>query len=152
MQQQIMASHSNYPSGPYEVGKHIIPPSRPISPATASYQLNHLMLRIKDVQRSLRFYCDCLGMHVVFIFNAGPWTIYYLGPRDVGTCCNLMSPPLPPPRSHWYTDPHKTMVKTWLVWEHQKAYWNCIISHQMLLRHTLPVTTIPYPAAWASDT
>jgi lactoylglutathione lyase len=24
-------------------------------------------------------------MHVVFIFNAGPWTIYYLGPRDVGT-------------------------------------------------------------------
>ncbi|RMZ70321.1 lactoylglutathione lyase [Pyrenophora seminiperda CCB06] len=74
---------ANYPPGPYEVGKHIVPPPRPISPATASYRLNHLTLRIKDAQRSLRFYCDCLGMHVVFIFNAGPWTIYYLGPRDV---------------------------------------------------------------------
>lgn len=40
------------------------------------------MLRIKDPARSLRFYNDCLGLHTVFIFNAGPWTIYYLGPRD----------------------------------------------------------------------
>jgi hypothetical protein len=24
----------------------------------------------------------------VFIFNAGPWTIYYLGPRDVGKSLN----------------------------------------------------------------
>lgn len=42
------------------------------------------MLRIKDPEKSLRFYNDCFGLHVVFIFNVGPWTIYYLGPRDVG--------------------------------------------------------------------
>ncbi|KAJ4365566.1 hypothetical protein N0V83_008186 [Neocucurbitaria cava] len=42
------------------------------------------MLRIKNPEKSLNFYCDVMGMHVVFIFNAGPWTIYYLGPRDVG--------------------------------------------------------------------
>ncbi|KAH7378698.1 Glyoxalase/Bleomycin resistance protein/Dihydroxybiphenyl dioxygenase [Pyrenochaeta sp. MPI-SDFR-AT-0127] len=77
-------SNANHPPGPYVVGEHIIPPPRPNSPATAEYRLNHLMLRIKDPQKSLGFYCDCLGLHVVFIFNAGPWTIYYLGPRDAG--------------------------------------------------------------------
>ncbi|CAN8106096.1 unnamed protein product [Discula destructiva] len=41
------------------------------------------MLRIKDPQKSLRLYNDCLGLHVVLMFNVGPWTIYYLGPRDV---------------------------------------------------------------------
>lgn len=40
------------------------------------------MLRIKNPEASLRFYNDCLGLHTVFIFNTGPWTIYYLGPRD----------------------------------------------------------------------
>lgn len=79
----MSASNPNRPDGPYEAGKHIIPPPRPSSPATAEYRLNHLMIRIKDAKKSLEFYCDCMGMHVVFIFNAGPWTIYYLGPRDV---------------------------------------------------------------------
>jgi lactoylglutathione lyase len=41
------------------------------------------MLRIKNPEQSLRFYNDCFGLHTVFIFNVGPWTIYYLGPRDV---------------------------------------------------------------------
>jgi hypothetical protein len=80
---------SNYPLGPYPAGEHIIPPPRSASPATAEYRLNHLMLRIKNPEKSLRFYCDCMGMHVVFIFNAGPWTIYYLGPRDVGRSTKL---------------------------------------------------------------
>jgi lactoylglutathione lyase len=80
----MTSSNENFPQGPYDVGKHIIPPPRPSSPATAEYRLNHLMIRIKDPKKSLEFYCDCLGLHVVFIFNAGPWTIYYLGPRDVG--------------------------------------------------------------------
>lgn len=66
------------------IGRHILPPPRPSSPETASYRLNHLMLRIKDPQKSLEFYCDCMGLHVIFIFNTGLWTIYYLGPRDVG--------------------------------------------------------------------
>lgn len=80
----MSSSNPNQPPGPYPPGKHIIPPPRPVSPATAGYRLNHLMLRVKDAEKSLAFYCDCLGMHVVFIFNAGPWTIYYLGGRGVG--------------------------------------------------------------------
>lgn len=81
----MASSNENYPPGPYEADKHITPPPRPISPSTAEYQLNHMMIRIKDPEKSMKFYCDCLGMHVIFIFNAGPFTIYYLGPRDVGT-------------------------------------------------------------------
>ena len=77
-------SNANYPAGPYPPGQHIIPPPRPSSPATAGFRLNHLMLRITNPDKSLRFYNDCLGLHVVFIFNVGPWTIYYLGPRHVG--------------------------------------------------------------------
>ncbi|KAF2661465.1 Glyoxalase/Bleomycin resistance protein/Dihydroxybiphenyl dioxygenase [Lophiostoma macrostomum CBS 122681] len=76
-------SNPNFPPGPYTPGQHVIPPPRPASPATAEWRLNHLMLRIKDPEKSLRFYNDCFGLHVVFIFNVGPWTIYYLGPRDV---------------------------------------------------------------------
>ena len=82
----MTANNINMPSEPFAVGQHIIPPPRPSSPATAEYRLNHLMIRIKDPKRSLEFYCDCMGLHVVFVFNAGPWTIYYLGPRDVGMC------------------------------------------------------------------
>ncbi|KAF2641584.1 Glyoxalase/Bleomycin resistance protein/Dihydroxybiphenyl dioxygenase [Massarina eburnea CBS 473.64] len=76
-------SNPNHPPGPYHAGQHVVPPARAPSPATASYRLNHLMLRIKNPEESCRFYNDCFGLHVVFIFNAGPWTIYYLGPRDV---------------------------------------------------------------------
>ena len=88
-----MASNNpNFPAGPYESGKHLAPPPRPSSPATAGYSLNHFMMRIKDPKKSLEFYCDCLGMHVVFIFNAGPWTIYYLGGRDVGAYMYMKIP------------------------------------------------------------
>ncbi|KAL5114381.1 hypothetical protein ACEQ8H_007730 [Pleosporales sp. CAS-2024a] len=86
----MASSNPNYPAGPYSAGEHIVPPPRLSSPATAEYRLNHFMLRIKDPGKSLKFYCDCMGMHVVFIFNAGPWTIYYLGPRDVGTSKGLL--------------------------------------------------------------
>ncbi|KAF1950313.1 Glyoxalase/Bleomycin resistance protein/Dihydroxybiphenyl dioxygenase [Byssothecium circinans] len=77
------SSNPNHPPGPYPPGQHITPPARAPSPSTSDYRLNHLMLRIKDPESSCRFYNDCFGLHVVFIFNAGPWTIYYLGPRDV---------------------------------------------------------------------
>ena len=70
------SSNENYPQGPYVVGELVLPPPRPFSPATVEYRLNHLMLRIKDPKESLRFYCDCMGLHVVFILNAGPWTVY----------------------------------------------------------------------------
>lgn len=68
----------------HPAGVHITPPPRPSSPETTGFHLNHLMLRIKDPAASLRFYNDCLGLHTVFIFNTGAWTIYYLGPRDSG--------------------------------------------------------------------
>jgi len=79
----------------YEPGVHTIPPPRHLSPATTGIRLNHLMLRITDPTASLRFYNDCLGMHTIFIFNTGAWTIYYLGPRNVsmenmGTASGLL--------------------------------------------------------------
>ncbi|KAH7137932.1 Glyoxalase/Bleomycin resistance protein/Dihydroxybiphenyl dioxygenase [Dendryphion nanum] len=76
-------TNPNNPPPPYAPGQHIVPPPRPPSPATSHFRLNHLMLRIKDPEQSLRFYNDCFGLHTIFIFNTGPWTIYYLGPRDV---------------------------------------------------------------------
>ncbi|KAJ5173452.1 hypothetical protein N7492_006045 [Penicillium capsulatum] len=51
----------------------------PQDEATAHYRLNHLALRITDPARSLHFYGDLLGMRVIFTFNGGPFTIYYLG-------------------------------------------------------------------------
>ena len=89
----MASSNPNQPTGPYPKGEHIVPPPRPTSPATAEYRLNHLMLRIKNPEKSLKFYCDCLGLHVVFIFNTGPWTIYYLGPRDMSKCSGTTSKP-----------------------------------------------------------
>lgn len=79
----------------YEPGVHTLPPPRPKSPATSAFRLNHLMLRITNPEASLKFYDDCLGMHTIFIFNTGAWTIYYLGPRDVsienlGTATGLL--------------------------------------------------------------
>lgn len=47
--------------------------------STTEYHLNHLAIRITDPARSLHFYVDLLGMRVIFTFNAGPFTIYYLG-------------------------------------------------------------------------
>jgi lactoylglutathione lyase len=87
----MSTNNPNNPPGPHAAGEHIVPPPRPVSPATAEYRLNHLMLRIKDPEKSMKFYCDCLGLHVVFIFNAGPWTIYYLGPRDAGMSLRVKS-------------------------------------------------------------
>lgn len=83
------------PTPAYEPGVHVTPPPRLSSPITAGYRLNHIMLRISDPEASLKFYNDFLGMHTVFIFNTGGWTIYYLGPRDVtmenmGTAAGLI--------------------------------------------------------------
>ena len=90
---QLMSSNSSLPN--CEPGVHIAPPPWPLSPATSEIRLNHLLLRITNPAASLRFYNDCLGMHMIFIFNAGSWTIYYLGPRHVnmsnmGTASGLL--------------------------------------------------------------
>ncbi|KUJ21267.1 Glyoxalase/Bleomycin resistance protein/Dihydroxybiphenyl dioxygenase [Mollisia scopiformis] len=85
-----MASPSSYPPG-----THHVPPPRASSPATANFRLNHLMLRITNPEASLRFYNDFLGLHTIFVFNTGAWTIYYLGPPSVsmselGTASGLL--------------------------------------------------------------
>ena len=67
----------------HPIGVHVLPPPRPISPATAGFRLNHLMIRISNPEASLRFYNDCFGLHAIFVMNTGAWTVYYLGPRDV---------------------------------------------------------------------
>ena len=79
-----MSSHPNpTASSPFPPGVHITPAPLPPDPATSSYRLNHLMLRVRDPEKSIKFYTECLGLHTIFIFNTGAWTIYYLGPRDV---------------------------------------------------------------------
>ncbi|KAI5781536.1 Glyoxalase/Bleomycin resistance protein/Dihydroxybiphenyl dioxygenase [Geopyxis carbonaria] len=63
-------------------GEHVLGADPPPPPETAGFRLNHLMLRIKDPARSLRFYKEGFGMRTVFTFNTGLWTIYYLGHPD----------------------------------------------------------------------
>lgn len=52
-----------------------LPPNGP----TTGFKFNHMMMRIRDPSRSLKFYVDLLGMRTVFVMNVGPFTIYYLG-------------------------------------------------------------------------
>ncbi|KAF8053926.1 Glyoxalase/Bleomycin resistance protein/Dihydroxybiphenyl dioxygenase [Lyophyllum atratum] len=60
-------------------GSHILG-TDPAQPAeTLGYRLNHLMLRIKNPEKSLRFYKEGFGLRTIFTFNTGLWTIYYLG-------------------------------------------------------------------------
>ena len=79
-----MTSNSFSPFHPSTPGVfHPAGPSPTFNPpqteATAHFRLNHLALRITDPARSLHFYVDLLGMRVIFTFNGGPFTIYYLG-------------------------------------------------------------------------
>ncbi|KAF4886953.1 Lactoylglutathione lyase [Colletotrichum fructicola] len=62
-------------------GSHPVGDEATISPGDPiiGYKFNHMMLRIRDPARSLHFYIDLMGMRTVFIKNAGPFTMYYLG-------------------------------------------------------------------------
>ncbi|KAH8804503.1 Glyoxalase/Bleomycin resistance protein/Dihydroxybiphenyl dioxygenase [Xylogone sp. PMI_703] len=51
---------------------------------TDGYLLNHVALQIKSPEKSLSFYVDFLGMCLVFAFNTGPFTAYYLGYPEKG--------------------------------------------------------------------
>jgi lactoylglutathione lyase len=50
------------------------------APETAGYVLTHTMLRIKDPQRSLAFYKDVLGMHLLkhVDFPEAKFSVYFL--------------------------------------------------------------------------
>lgn len=72
------------PQSPYPVGQYLPngnnsdPPLPPDGP-TSGFKLNHMMMRIRDPAASLHFYINLMGMRTVFVVNAGPFTIYYLG-------------------------------------------------------------------------
>ncbi|KAL2209253.1 lactoylglutathione lyase [Sarocladium strictum] len=46
---------------------------------TNGYRFNHVMIRIKDPEATLNFYCKLMGMRVIWVLNTGPFTGYYLG-------------------------------------------------------------------------
>ncbi|KAI0267064.1 glyoxalase I [Gloeopeniophorella convolvens] len=50
----------------------------PYSEETASYKLNHTMLRIKDPKISLPFYTEILGMDLVEKHDFSDFTLYFL--------------------------------------------------------------------------
>ncbi|SJX62378.1 probable glyoxylase I [Sporisorium reilianum f. sp. reilianum] len=50
----------------------------PATAETASYRLNHVMIRIKDPKASLDFYENVLGMDVIDKHDGGDFTLYFL--------------------------------------------------------------------------
>lgn len=72
-----------YECSPFKPGEFLLG-SKTETPLTASagsagYKLNHFMVRIRDPEKSLKFYRDIMGMRTIFTLNAGPFTIYYMG-------------------------------------------------------------------------
>ena len=48
------------------------------NPAASGYVFNHTMLRVKDIDQSLKFYRDLLGMSVLTKMDLGPFAAYHL--------------------------------------------------------------------------
>lgn len=68
------------PNPARSIGVREIPEAfTPASPFTQGSRLHHVMLRVGDPEKSLRFYNDFLGMSLIFKLDAGPFTVYYLG-------------------------------------------------------------------------
>ncbi|WFD46152.1 lactoylglutathione lyase [Malassezia furfur] len=51
----------------------------PTTPETASFRLNHTMVRVKDPQKSLDFYQNVLGMTLIDTMKNDSFTLYFLG-------------------------------------------------------------------------
>lgn len=64
--------------GVFKIGGHLDQPSLPSTDLAAGMKLHHIMMRIRDPERSLHFYRD-LGMRLVWTLSTGPFTVYYLG-------------------------------------------------------------------------
>lgn len=67
----------------FPVGQYLLNGDKTESPLLPSvpssgFKFNHIMMRIRDPQKSLHFYVNLLGMRTVFVMNVGPFTIYYL--------------------------------------------------------------------------
>ena len=54
---------------------------------TRSYIMQQTMLRVKDPVRSLQFYCEVLGFHLVMHRDFPQWgfTVYFVAPVDPAT-------------------------------------------------------------------
>jgi lactoylglutathione lyase len=61
------------------IGGHLPDPPLPEDHPSVGYNMNHVMLRIRDPARSLPFYIDLMGMRTISTANGGPFTNYYLG-------------------------------------------------------------------------
>ncbi|MCC5965451.1 MAG: lactoylglutathione lyase [Natronohydrobacter sp.] len=57
---------------------------------TDQYVLTHTMLRIKEPERALRFYCDVLGFRLMtqLDFAEARFSLYFLQPRGHDDCAN----------------------------------------------------------------
>ena len=57
----------------------------PADPSTVGFNLNHFALNVRDLNASLHFYGDILGMRHLFTFTATPrYTIVYMGHSSGG--------------------------------------------------------------------
>lgn len=85
--EQSQGSHQEVPLP--EPGPPLIPETFSAGsqmPLTKGYILNHVALQITSAAASLAFYVDFLGLSLVFVLNAGPFTAYYLGyPQETDT-------------------------------------------------------------------
>ena len=52
---------------------------------TVGYNLNHTCIRVKDLEVSLKFYRDLLGMRSIFYVDSKSFVVYYLGYPKRGT-------------------------------------------------------------------
>lgn len=50
----------------------------PATAETASYRLNHTMFRIKDPEKSLKFYREVLGMDLIDEHDGGDFKLFFL--------------------------------------------------------------------------
>ncbi|BFZ55946.1 hypothetical protein PYCC9005_002987 [Savitreella phatthalungensis] len=46
---------------------------------TIGYNLNHTCIRVKDLEESLHFYRDLMGMRSIFYVDSNSFVVYYLG-------------------------------------------------------------------------
>lgn len=51
----------------------------PATAETQSFRFNHTMFRIKDPEKSLKFYQDILGMDLIDEHDGGDFKLFFLG-------------------------------------------------------------------------
>jgi lactoylglutathione lyase len=70
---------SPFPPGVFLANGFNTDPPLPADDPTTGNRLNHLCIRVRDPLKSLNFYIKLMGMRTVFVINAGPMTVYFLG-------------------------------------------------------------------------